>query len=286
MFAEFVLEKRPTLSKGSVSTYASLLKNLYKKLFGDDVDFEKFHESKKIIAYLNDVPCSKRKTLLSALVVVTNLQEYRTLMVADLQSYRNNLKLYEKTDKQVDSWVTFDEVKSKLEELRAEPLMRKRTHSMEELMIIQNYVILCLTSGVYIPPRRSKDWTEMAVKNVPIPCNYMDNNVFYYSVYKTANTYGLQTEEIPKVLGKILKRWIKISKNDYLLFDINGKKLTSDTLNKKINKIFGKNVGTSQLRHSYLDSLFHQKIAMDKSIESTMKSMGSSPDQLIHYIKI
>jgi hypothetical protein len=54
-------------------------------VFGNDVDFHKFDDTKSILHYLKDMAPNKRKTILSALVVITDKKEYRDLMMQDVQ---------------------------------------------------------------------------------------------------------------------------------------------------------------------------------------------------------
>ena len=60
---DYIHSKRPNLSNSSVITYTSILKNLYRKVFGIDVDFHKFDDAQCILHYLKDVPPNRRKTI-------------------------------------------------------------------------------------------------------------------------------------------------------------------------------------------------------------------------------
>ena len=65
-----IKEKRPNLTESSVTTYNSILKNLYKKVFDEkEIDLKNFDDTDKILGYLKEVPVNKRKTILSALVI-------------------------------------------------------------------------------------------------------------------------------------------------------------------------------------------------------------------------
>ena len=76
---------RPNLSEGSLKTYTSILKNLHKKVFENkDIEKSDFDEFSRILDYLKDVPANKRKTILSALVVLTEKDEYRNVMANDV----------------------------------------------------------------------------------------------------------------------------------------------------------------------------------------------------------
>ena len=58
---DFVLSKRPNLSNSSLITYTTILKNLYHKVFGNDVNFNNFDNSKDILHCLKDMAPNKRK---------------------------------------------------------------------------------------------------------------------------------------------------------------------------------------------------------------------------------
>ena len=63
---EYIHSKRPNLSNSSLITYASILKNLYLKVFGNEVNFQKFDDVEPILHFLKDMPPNKRKTIFSA----------------------------------------------------------------------------------------------------------------------------------------------------------------------------------------------------------------------------
>ena len=67
--------------------------------------------------------------------------------------------------------------------------------------------------------------------------NYYKANKMYFNVYKTDSTYGMQVLDVSNV---ILKKWIKMSKNDYMLYSSNGNKLSSPRITRILNKVFDK----------------------------------------------
>ena len=68
---EYLNKEKPNLSASSITTYNSILTNLYKKVFNDGtIDMDKFKETEPILKYLQDIPFSKRKTILSALLFI------------------------------------------------------------------------------------------------------------------------------------------------------------------------------------------------------------------------
>lgn len=286
-----IIMARPHLSKQSVSTYTSILKNLYIKVFGDDtdIDFNKFIDTKKILDHLKTLEPNKRKTILSALVILTDKKEYRDQMLDDIQSYNEEQHKQEKSDKQTASWVDGSDIKQLLDniEKQVKLIYKKSSYSMADYQDIQNYIILCLLGGVYIPPRRSKDYVDFKIKNIDkTKDNYLLKDKLIFNSYKTAKTYGQQVITVPPELLKILRKWIKCNPTDYLLFDINNHQLSNVKLNQRLNKLFGdKKVGVNQLRHTFLSDKYQSTIKANNDMAKDMKDMGSSTIQEKIYIK-
>jgi integrase len=287
---DFIEKKRPNLSASSITTYASILKNLFKKVFNtDDIDIKKFDNTEQILNFLKDVPSSKRKTILSSLVIITDKKAYRDLMLEDVRNYNKEIDKQEKSETQEESWVNSNKVKEVYEELKktAELLYKKKTLSTSDMQQIQNYIIVSLLGGIYIPPRRRKDFVDFKIKNInKEKDNYIEKNKLIFNSYKTAKTYGQQIVDIPIQLKNILQKWIKINPTDYLLFDSNMNALSSVKLNQRLNKIFEKKVGVNQLRHTFLTDKYKKTSQESKSLENDMKSMGSSKNMADTYIKL
>lgn len=287
---ETILEKRPHLSKQSVATYTSILKNLFEKVFPNEaMDLAKFNDSGKVLTHLKKVEPNKRKTVLSSLVILTDGKAYRDQMLEDIEAYNKEQHKQEMNEKQSDSWVDTDEIKKLLSVLEKEVklLYKKESLSMSDLQTIQNYIIICLLGGVYIPPRRSKDFVEFKLKNINKNTdNYIYKNKLIFNSYKTAKTYGQQEVEAPETLLKILKKWAKVNPTDFLLFDSNKNQLSNVKLNQRLNKLFGnKKVGVNQLRHTFLTDKYQATIDTNNEMAKDMQKMGSSKIQEPIYIK-
>jgi hypothetical protein len=285
---EYIKSKRSTLSDSSVTTYASILRSLYKKLYDDkEIDFDKFDNSDNVLDYLKDLPPNKRKTILSALVVITNNKKYREQMVDDVRDYNKEISKQEMTDTQRENWVSQDDVSSLFNDLKKSALLiyKKQTLSNSDLQILQNFIIIALFH--LIAPRRSKDYVDFKIKNIDKEKdNYMDKGKFVFNSYKTSKTYGRQEVPIPRELTTIINKWSKVNPTDYLLFDVNMNPLTSVKLNQRFNRIFdGKKIAVNQLRHSYLTEKFGNTIQQKKEINDTMTDMGSSSGMLTTYVK-
>jgi len=280
---------RPTLSDGSLTTYSSILRSLHSKIFGGNIKKSDYDDSDKILKYLNDLPPNKRKTVLSALVVISGKPDYKTEMLEDIKSYSNDAKKMQKTDSQIENWVSKNEILALYNEYKQDAMLRYRKSkvSMNDLQAIQNYIILALLSGIFIAPRRSLDYTEFKIKNIDkAQDNYLDKNELVFNKYKTAKFYDEQRVDCPKELKSILTKLIKNNNNEYLLFDSNRSKLTSVKLNQRLNKIFQKNCSINILRHVYLTDRFGDEIERSKKMSETAENMGTSSAQVIGtYIK-
>lgn len=284
-----IKNKCPNLSESSIITYSSILRNLYKKIFGDEeIDFDKFEDTKTILGYLSDIEPSKRKTLLSALYAITSNDKYRKNMMKDIKVYEKDISKQEKTKTQSDNWLSETDIQETLNKYEADSklIYKKKIHNKNDLQDIQNYIILCLLSGRYIAPRRNLDYVNFKIKNIDKDeDNYIDGSSFKFNSYKTKKTYGTQTVKIPVKLKNILTKWIAINPTDYLLFDSSENKLSSVKLNQRLNKFFGRKAGVNALRHSYLTTHFG---SVDKDIDDvkkTMSAMGSSLNMLKNYVK-
>jgi integrase len=290
MSKEQIKEKRPQLSESSLTTYHSILKNLHKNVFGGDMDVKDFSKTEPILKYLKEAPSSRRKTILSALVIITDKKEYRDLMLEDIKQYNKDTSTQEKTDKQRENWIETAEVKQLWEQMKSnvDLLYKKSSLSSNDLQTIQNFIIVSLLGGVFVPPRRSKDLVDWKVANLDrSKDNYLDKNTIHFNSYKTSKTYGEQTMVIPIQLKNILNKWIKFNPTDYLLFDSNRNPLTSVKLNQRLNKIFaGKKVGVNQLRKTYLTGKYAETAKQQKEMAADLGAMGSSSAQEAHYVKV
>jgi hypothetical protein len=288
---DYIKKKRPSLSDSSLTTYASVLKSLYKKVFGEGkIDWDKFEDTKTVLDFLKDVPPNRRKTILSSLVIITGKSEYRDKMLSDVRDYNKEISLQEKTPTQEENWVDDKQVKEVFEALKTDAvaLMKKKTAlKPSDLQDIQNFIIMALLGGIFVPPRRSKDFCDFKIKNVDTnKDNYLKKGKMVFNSYKTFKTYGTQEVDVPKPLATILNAWIKINPTEWLLFDTNMNHLTPVKLNQRLNKIFdGKKVAINSLRHSYLTSKYADTIKKNKEIDETMTEMGSSSSQLKTYVK-
>lgn len=289
---EDLKKSRSNLSDGSIKTYKSVILSAYKLLNPDsesNPSKEYFCKNvKKVIDGMKSLSNSKRKTTLSALVVLCDgdkakdLYRESLLEESDKTKEENKNNKNEMTDKQRENWIDWKDVLSLHSQMGKEvsPLFSKEKLSNVEFNKVQDYILLSLY--VLQDPRRSLDYSCMKIKNIDKKSkeNYIDGKNFIFNVYKTSNLYGQQKVLINTKLKTLLNKWIKILNNhesEYLLISPQTKKcLNTVQINQRLNKIFGKKIGSSMLRHSYLSSIYDVE-KMDK----IASNMGHSKEVAI-----
>lgn len=282
---EVLKENRPNLSASSLKTYSSVLKNLQKNINGDGIKW--FSENvTAILDYLKDKTAQTKKTSLSALFVLTKKQSYKEVMVQVMKLVNEADKSQKMNSKQEDNWMSVTEIKDKYEPLLVKIKSMLSGKSILNESMMMEFLLLSFLGGVSgLAPRRSQDYSEMKIRNYDTKTdNYFKSGKFYFNIYKTAKTYGLQIIDIPKDLNAILKKWVKMNTNDYMLYSTNGNKLSSPQISRILNKVFDKNVSTSLLRHIFLTNVYKDLPALNK-MESLANSMAHSVSQAMEYIK-
>ena len=289
---EFIHECRPSLSDGSVKTYKNVLKNLYSSIFGSD-EFSPgrlFSEYIKVLKFLNTVKFNVRKTILSALICISNgqkahiIKKYRDLMIDDCEKYNHLEAQHKLTPEQKEAWMTWPDIIKLVDKLKLKVnyIFDEANPSKKELLNLQEYIIaLCYTM---MPPRRSTDWTQMKLKNFERSAdNYYNKGIFYFNKFKNSKVIGSKSIECPPVFKRILTKWIKIIGDREFLFNTSDDKaLTSVNMTKILNNVFKKRISVNMLRHIYLSSAFGPEL---KKMEKIASEMSHSLSQQKLYIK-
>lgn len=199
-------------------------------------------------------------------------QHYYDLMMKGSKDAREN-KTEGKTKKQEDNWTEWSEVQKIKEALKAEcaKFANHKHISPAEYDCLLKYVVLSLYTD--IQPRRNQDYMDMYVvkkwsEDLPKDRNYLDNSKtptqFVFNKYKTAKKYGEQKVDIPNTeeapLGSAIQMYFKHhpllnakTKEAKFLVAHDGSPLSSvNAITRVLNKIFGKKIGSSMLRHIYI----------------------------------
>jgi hypothetical protein len=166
---EAIKEARPNLAESSIKTYLSILTNLHKRVFGGKaMELKDFTKSHEILEHLKDVPSNVRKTTLSALFILTQNPEYRKLMGEDIEKYNEMVNKRELSPQLKEEWISKEKMQDLYQHYKrnADLLYKKKDLTTNDLQQIQNYIMVCLYSGLFIPPRRALDMAEFKIKNI------------------------------------------------------------------------------------------------------------------------
>lgn len=289
---EDIKKNRPKISESSINTYTSILKNLFKKFHkdGDEFNINWFENEDAIIKHLKDVKPNIRKTLYSSLISITDdkhNKKYKKAMMEDAEHYRSENLKQNKTESQEKNWVTQDDVKKKVNEMlkSVRGLWNKDNLTKQEYYKLQDLILVTLTSGVYIPPRRAVDWVDFVIKDIDEKNdNYLKKDEFHFNKYKGSDKKGEQVVKVPKELLTLIRKFIKVNPHKYLLVDTQNKKMNSIKLNQHLERIWGKKAGVNIFRHSFISEKY--PIFNVDELKKDAEKMGSSANMMLDtYIK-
>ena len=286
-----IKEKKPKISDNSIHTYSQLLYTLFYKLHSLDepLEISIFDQQVNILKFLESYKPTTRKTILSALISITDKNDlYKKVMMNDILTDKKNIELNIKSDQQNKNWISYEEIIKVFNKLKKkvyfilDNLYDNEELTLKEYLIFQDLIIVSLVTGIYLPPRRSLDFTEMKIKNIDkLKDNYIDNNKFIFNQYKTKKFYGKQEILIPEELNQLLNTFENLSPFEYLLVNNNGKKLNEITLNQYIKKIFNGKGGTSIFRNIYITKLYENI----PNLKQISEDMGHDINTQLKYIK-
>jgi hypothetical protein len=273
-----IRENRPSVTDSSVTTYVSMLSNFFYKHHDKDtpLDMSFFRDEKRIMDILKDKPPSTRKSMLAAIVVL-NGKDHKTEIISnqmkeDVATAKEEISRQVKTKKQEENWVDYESIKDLHKRYEVEALKRldsKGKLSEPDKEFITRYMMFTLSSGVYMPPRRS-DMVLIKIKDVdPDKDNFIDmpKNEFVYNQYKTVKKYGQQRVGYPQTFKAILKKYLAKVKGQTFLLEHRGQPFLPSELTKEMYQIFGKKISTSMLRHIYLSSIYKDIPALNEMLD-------------------
>ena len=297
-----IMDRKPDLSDSTCMLYVNILSRYAKQIYhGEDVTIDTLQQlSMDDIARGVNPSWSKAglKNYYCAWKSLTGLSQLTTEITAISIQLTATAKTHVPTQNDIDNQLSEDdkmEVLNKCKLLAEEEYTSIAESGFEyrKFKIIQDYIVVCLTSGVYIAPRRTMDWISFKIKNVTMDVdNYFGvGNTIVFNKFKTTKTAGQQTISIPIELGDILERYCCVNPYEFLLTNRKGESYTSPSYNKMLNAIFkessgyGKGHATNAMRHSYLQNKYSKVISVARNLKADMKAMGSSLADVDYYIK-
>ncbi len=217
-----------------------------------------------------------------------------------------------KTETQNANWIDWADVEHIYDGLRdnitqmSSPITEGEYNRLLDLVVLSLYVLN--------PPRRNSDYMNMKVVSAYTPevsealssSNILDWNGkrFIFRNYKTSKKYGETVVPIPKelydilavyfekkgVLRKLQSTQKKAKKNkeesvfiEPFLTLWNDKPFMINTITRILNRVFGKKIGSSMLRHIYTTKKFGKQLQDQKD---TAEAMGHSVAEMNQtYIK-
>ncbi len=260
-----------------------------------------------IEAHLKDYAETTQKSILSGLVSVLTLFKdkpaykkiythwYNAMM--DKSRAANERDPNVKTAKQEENWLAWDVVQAHEGRLKqeAEALVGKQLNSAGWDTLL-SFMVLNLYTG--FAPRRNQDYMFMKVvgdvkKATEEGTNYLVLGAtpkFIFRKYKTSKKHGEQVFDVPKgllePLGLYLSAHPLLSKTTKsplakkvspksegvpFLVHLDGTPLTAvNSITRVLNKIFGKRIGATALRHIYLSDKYGEVLDEQKQDSEAM----------------
>lgn len=293
------------LAEGTINNYLTQLKRI-----NDGNNFNSLYflgDPNKVTRVLEPLKQSTRRSHISAIITVLELLQGNKRYNALLNKYRKVFaelrKDYtipdstQKTESQKKNWIEWDEVLKKYEELNKKLGKLGKNITKNKYDTLLDYVILSLYT--LLPPRRNADYQYMiVVKDGKIPdekLNYYDmkNKKLIFRKYKTSKKFGEQEIDLKdnQPLLDILELYLKhhpLNKGRIKMFPLlvksDGTPLRNvNDITHRLNKIFGKKISSSMLRHIYLTDKYGDEAKERKKLSDKMAhSIGT---QYSHYIK-
>ena len=248
---------------------------------------------------LKEFSLNTQKTMLACMVSVLSLYKdtgsYKKIYAHwynEMQAKRDEkADSSEKSEKQAHNWLDWNVVVSHQQRLQDDCHKFENLRSLTPVQYehLLHYLVISLFTE--IPPRRNQDYQFMMILKKysgkeSNDFNYLsiDSQQFVFNKYKTANVHGQQIIDIPNKLMDIINLYLKFYPNknkSYFLVDYNNKPILAvNAVTRILNRIFGKNVGVSMLRHIYLSDKYN----IDEMEEDAYK-MGHTVDMQREYLK-
>lgn len=193
-------------------------------------------------------------------------------------------------EKQKDNLMTMEEIENIRKNMLVGITNFQTRHNYDTLL---DFVILSLYT--LIPPRRN-EYFKMEVITSPDQVkegkNYLlwgkQKKMFVFQDYKTKKAYGKETIPIPPKLQDVIKMYLPIrekialSSPQFLVKYGDLEMENSNEITRRLNKMLGRRVGASMLRHIFLSEKFGDTV---KEMEQVAEDMGHSVAQQKEYIK-
>lgn len=280
-----ITKHKPNISSLTMRSYCGTISKVAKDL---GIELESIADiaknSSAIFKHLmSKYEPNSRKTKLAAFIVAlddgkdaheTVLNKFRLQLQKDANFVTRKENSQKLNTSQEKAYIPWDEVLKVYEKLKAEtrPLWRNNA-SRVNLSKIRDFILLSMY--VLIPPRRSADYYNFKLRDIDEKKdNYVLDDSLVFNSYKNSNKLGSQKVKAPKELIDLIDKWSKLNKSDWLIPSNSGKQMSQTGLTAVLNRVFGKKISSSMLRHIFLTSKYGDIDLED--LNETTKNMGSS----------
>lgn len=307
------LKEKKKISEVSIKVYLRNLKKLNNNTDITDNKFEFLKDTPKVIEKLSNFKETTKRNYLISIVSILSLfkdgdsspghkelhDTYHSMMMVKRDLISDAISTGSKSETQELNWIDWESVKTEHKNLgvKVDSFYKRKSITPEEFQTLTAYMILSLYC--LIPPRRNKDYCLMRVVDTFKPeldqnFNYLDlvKKKFIFNNYKTSKKYGRFDLVIPRALMLVVNKYIKHRASKFPLDDNDNKPFLvkpdgsaldkSNDITKTLNKVFGKAIGSSMLRHIFLTDKYSTTFKQAK-IDSEI--MGHSSEEQKKYIK-
>lgn len=270
VFTKKIEKQLEGLSPNTISMYLAKLRILNGNQPLKNLTFLKNVKAitEKLSSIQND---NTRKSYTASIVAVLNRQEdqaskkanekYKSLFLKERSIFTDKQALGEKSETQKENWMSQDEIAAihKALDDKVNAIENKSKLTEKEHKLVEDWLLLSLY--VLQPPRRNMDYYMMKFglgdnKNFNYVC--LDKGMYHFNNFKTSK-YGVEEIEIPDKMKSIFKQYLELTglkAGDFILFQKDTRRTSSNIITKALNRILGKKVGSSMMRHIYLSNKY------------------------------
>ena len=248
-----------------------------------------------------------RKNKTAVLVVFANTYGLKDKIIKDLtermdklsQEVKSDYESNTMNDKQKENWLTIEELDNKISDLKND-IPKGKLAGFNDYNKVIKYLILSIYK--FIPLRN--DIVDVKIVQGPPPKTDADTDINYIYIpkttgaslvlnsYKTKDVYKQKVIKMPYDITSELRRFLpliqSVSPNNWFVVGKRDqeKPMTRNAFTKYLNKVFGKNVSTSMIRHTIVSSVYQvDKDAFKKKAELADQMGPSRPEASLVYAK-
>ena len=303
------------LSDNSIRVYNSNLKILNKLITNQDtiknIDFLK--DVDKVYDVLSDKSIHTKKNYTTAIIALLKIskeeelyKKYAKIQDKFSNKIEDNYDENSKTEAQKENWVDYKVILDLLNKYKrdAKPILEKDRSDLtkRDYQLIQQYLVLYLYSGKAFDIIRN-DFANMKIiiddkEKLDDDKNYLvikqrKTPYFQLGEFKTKKSKSYDDKPFiiklkDKDLNYLLRKWIGINLNEYLLINLSGNQntkkgspMTANGITKYLQKIFktnlGKSISTSLLRSIYITHKYKENLNTKEKKELATNMLHSKP---------